>query len=162
MNHQLRHANLASHMRAHVYGAVIARLHTAIAGMQTKKLLGSHEGWHSMQALQANLDHLEECLQAVLDGEQLETTQRSALFAMRELALASSPNMLLDGYYAMPGKNVVIGVGPLTLNIRRDCSGMDLIVLDSPTEANSTKTRYPYPPVGGSVTKPKRTHHEVR
>lgn len=162
MKHQLRNATIAPHMRTRVYGDVIARLHAAIAGMQAKKLQGSHEGWHSMDALQANLDHMEESLQAVLDGEQLETTERPVLFAMRELALASSPGMLLDGYYAMPGKNLVIGVGPLTVNIRRDRSGMDLIVLDSPTEANSTKTRYPYPPVGCGAINPKRTPHEVR
>lgn len=155
-----RHATIPPAQRRHVYMDVIRRLHTAISVMQANQLLGSHEGWISMDAMQQNLAVLEDCLSAVLAGEALETTQRSQLFAMRELALAASPNMLMDGCYVMPGKNIVLSVGPLTFNFRRQKSGVDVIVLDSPNENESSKTHHSFPVEANGLTST-RIPHEV-
>lgn len=156
-----RHATISASQRQPVYKDVICRLHAAIAVMQANQLLGLHDGWTSMQAMRQNLGVLEDCLQAVLDGEPIETTQRSQLFAMRELALANSANMLLDGCYVMPGKNIVLSVGPLTFNFRRQKSGVDVIVLDSPHENQSSKTHHPFPVAAGGHTSQRKTHEVV-
>lgn len=154
----LRHVQMNETMRKHVYRDVIARLHAAIARMQANQLMSSYDGWPSMAAMQTNLATLKECLNALLQGEPLETTQRSQLFAMRELALASVPNILMDGVYVMPGKNLVLNVGPLTMNIRRSHYGIDVIVMDSPDESKTSKTHFAFPKEEGEFIQERRLH----